>query len=219
MFELVDGPLAVLRFWYRFSSKPSGRPLREPSRRWAAGCRASPGWCAGCRADAGRCGQDRCSCLVGSQVGGFAPRSARPWSAEHHLLQDSGREKPSALSCSSVVNAPRERPGPSPPAPPPPGGRAGSTGVSSWRATGASPFDDQCRCGPSPRAQVFGQTAPLHPGPHLAQDPVGHLPVVPPPAPTPVADRQERAAAVTTRLRFDRSPPVVNTLAGHRHRQ
>lgn len=43
-----------------------------------------------------------------------------------------------------------------------------------------------------PRAEPLGQVPPLHPGPHPVQNPVDHLPVLPPPATTPVADRQER---------------------------
>jgi hypothetical protein len=43
-----------------------------------------------------------------------------------------------------------------------------------------------------PRPKPFGQVTPLHAGPHAVQNPVDHLPVVPPPATTPVADRQER---------------------------
>jgi hypothetical protein len=43
-----------------------------------------------------------------------------------------------------------------------------------------------------PRTEPLGQIPPLHPGPHPVQDPVDHLPVIPPPATTPVADRKER---------------------------
>lgn len=43
-----------------------------------------------------------------------------------------------------------------------------------------------------PRPEPFGQVTPLHPGPHPVQNPVDHLPVIPPSATTPVADRQER---------------------------
>lgn len=43
-----------------------------------------------------------------------------------------------------------------------------------------------------PRPEPFGQVTPLHAGPHPVQNPVDHLPMVPPPARTPVADRQER---------------------------
>lgn len=42
-----------------------------------------------------------------------------------------------------------------------------------------------------PRTEPFGKIAPLHSGPHPVQDPVEHLPVIPPPATTPVADRQQ----------------------------
>ncbi|OEJ21381.1 hypothetical protein AS594_38005 [Streptomyces agglomeratus] len=43
-----------------------------------------------------------------------------------------------------------------------------------------------------PRPEPFRQVTPLHTGPHPVQNPVDHLPVVPPPTTTPVADRQER---------------------------
>ena len=43
-----------------------------------------------------------------------------------------------------------------------------------------------------PRPETFGQVTPLHPGPHSVQNPVDHLPVIAPPATTPVTDRQER---------------------------
>lgn len=43
-----------------------------------------------------------------------------------------------------------------------------------------------------PRPEAFRQVTPLHPGPHSVQNPVDHLPVIAPPATTPVTDRQER---------------------------
>lgn len=43
-----------------------------------------------------------------------------------------------------------------------------------------------------PWPEPFGQVTPLHAGPYPVQNPVDHLPVIPPPATTPVADRQER---------------------------
>ncbi|GAP48254.1 uncharacterized protein SAZU_3081 [Streptomyces azureus] len=43
-----------------------------------------------------------------------------------------------------------------------------------------------------PWAEPFRQATPLNAGPHSMQNPVDHLPVVSPPATTPVADRQER---------------------------
>lgn len=43
-----------------------------------------------------------------------------------------------------------------------------------------------------PWAEPFGQVTPLNAGPHPVRNPVDHLPVIPPPATTPVADRQER---------------------------
>jgi hypothetical protein len=49
------------------------------------------------------------------------------------------------------------------------------------------PFVDRFP-GPEPLRQV----TPLNTRPHPVQNPVNHLSVVPPPATTPVADRQER---------------------------
>lgn len=43
-----------------------------------------------------------------------------------------------------------------------------------------------------PQAEPFGQVTPLNTGPDPVQNPVDHLPMIPPPATTPVADRQER---------------------------
>lgn len=43
-----------------------------------------------------------------------------------------------------------------------------------------------------PRTEPFGQVTPLNARPHPVQNPVNYLPVVPPPATTPVADRQQR---------------------------
>lgn len=43
-----------------------------------------------------------------------------------------------------------------------------------------------------PRAEPLGKVTPLHAGPHPVQDPVDHLPVVPPSATTSVTHRQER---------------------------
>lgn len=55
-------------------------------------------------------------------------------------------------------------------------------------------------CGPQPVALVnslpgpepLGKVAPLHTGPHSVQNPVDYLPMVPPPATTTIAHRQER---------------------------
>lgn len=44
-----------------------------------------------------------------------------------------------------------------------------------------------------PRSESFRQVTPLDPGPDPVQDPVDHLPVVPPPATTAVAHRQKRS--------------------------
>lgn len=43
-----------------------------------------------------------------------------------------------------------------------------------------------------PRPVPVGQVTPLHAGPNPVQNPVDHLPVAPPPATTPITDRQER---------------------------
>jgi len=43
-----------------------------------------------------------------------------------------------------------------------------------------------------PRPEPFRQVTPVNTGPHPVQNPVDHLPVIPPPATTPVTDRQER---------------------------
>lgn len=43
-----------------------------------------------------------------------------------------------------------------------------------------------------PRAEPFRQVTPLHARPNPVQNPADHLPMVPPPAITPVADGQER---------------------------
>jgi hypothetical protein len=43
-----------------------------------------------------------------------------------------------------------------------------------------------------PRSEPFGQVTPLHAGPNPVQNPVDHLPVIPPTATMSVADRQER---------------------------
>lgn len=43
-----------------------------------------------------------------------------------------------------------------------------------------------------PRTEPFRQVTPLNTRSHPVQNPVDHLPVVPPAATTPVADRQER---------------------------
>ncbi|GLU47298.1 hypothetical protein Nans01_16490 [Nocardiopsis ansamitocini] len=52
-----------------------------------------------------------------------------------------------------------------------------------------------------PRAEPFGQVTPLNAGPHPAQNPVDHLPVIPSPATTPVTDRQERLQAFPLDIR------------------
>lgn len=42
-----------------------------------------------------------------------------------------------------------------------------------------------------PRTEPFGRVTPLNASPHPVQNPVDRLPVIPPPATTPVTDRQE----------------------------
>lgn len=43
-----------------------------------------------------------------------------------------------------------------------------------------------------PRPATFWQITPLHSGPQPVQNPIDHLPVIPPPATTPIGHRQER---------------------------
>lgn len=43
-----------------------------------------------------------------------------------------------------------------------------------------------------PRAEPFGQVTPLHAGPYPVQNPVDHLPVIPPPAATTITEWQKR---------------------------
>lgn len=61
-----------------------------------------------------------------------------------------------------------------------------------------------------PRAEPFGQVTPLHAGPHPVQNPVDHLPVIPPPPTTLVADRQERPQPFPLGIR-QIAPPHVHT--------
>ena len=60
-----------------------------------------------------------------------------------------------------------------------------------------------------PRPEPFGQVTPLNTGPNPVQNPGDHLPVVPPPATTPVADRQERPQPFPLGIR-QISPPHVH---------
>ncbi len=126
---------------------------------------------------------------------------------------DSRWQRPSALGWSWVVDPPREQPRPLPPAPPPPGGRRGS-------ATASRPGAVRCRrvppC-PGNRRRVDAGTGRTLMRPHdrggdrdvpvdlpdrvglgldlleqtLRGSVVDHLPVIPPPATTPVAGRQD----------------------------
>jgi hypothetical protein len=52
-----------------------------------------------------------------------------------------------------------------------------------------------------PWPELFGQVTPPHPGPHSVQNPVDHLSVIPPPATTAVADRQERTQPFSLDIR------------------
>ncbi len=47
-----------------------------------------------------------------------------------------------------------------------------------------------------PWPKPFRQVPPLHAGPNPVQNPVDHLSMVPPPAATPVTDRQKRPQPV-----------------------
>jgi hypothetical protein len=60
-----------------------------------------------------------------------------------------------------------------------------------------------------PRAESSGQLTPLNARPHSVQNPVDHLPVIPPPAATPVADRQERPQPFPLGIR-QIAPPHVH---------
>lgn len=60
-----------------------------------------------------------------------------------------------------------------------------------------------------PGREPFGQVTPLHAGPHSVQNPVDHLPVVPPPATTTVTDRQERPQPFPLGIR-EITPPHVH---------
>lgn len=60
-----------------------------------------------------------------------------------------------------------------------------------------------------PRSEPFGQVTPVHSGPHPVQNSVDHLPTVPPPATTPVTDRQERPQPFPLGIR-QITPPHVH---------
>ncbi|GFE27346.1 hypothetical protein Sliba_77990 [Streptomyces nigrescens] len=60
-----------------------------------------------------------------------------------------------------------------------------------------------------------GNITPLNARPHPVQNPVDHLPVVPPPATTPVADRQERPQPFPLLIR-EITPPHARTNARDR---
>jgi len=62
-----------------------------------------------------------------------------------------------------------------------------------------------------PRAEPFGQVTPLNAGPHSVQNPVDQLPVIPPPATTPVADRQERPQPFPLDIRQITPPRLTTT--------
>jgi hypothetical protein len=60
-----------------------------------------------------------------------------------------------------------------------------------------------------PRPEPFGQVTPLHAGAHPVQNPVDHLPVIPPPAATAITDRQERPQPFPLGIR-EIAPPHVH---------
>lgn len=69
-----------------------------------------------------------------------------------------------------------------------------------------------------PRPEPFRQVTPLHTGPHPVQNPADHLPVIPPPATTLVADRQEQPQPCP--LRFCQvTPPHAHTATRTRGRR
>jgi hypothetical protein len=134
----------VLRFLYCSSSKPGGRPPREPLRRRAAWLSAFSGmvcrmprsrryWRQGPLLHAlsavtlrgllrGLPGPRRGTWIFSSTAVNWVQSARCPGVT----IRDSGRQRPSTLRWTLVVKPPRERPRPSPGAPPPPGGGAGS---------------------------------------------------------------------------------------------
>lgn len=60
-----------------------------------------------------------------------------------------------------------------------------------------------------PRPEPLRQVTPLHAGPHPVQNSVDHLPVIPPPATTPVTDRQEQPQSFPFGIR-EITPPHVH---------
>lgn len=58
-----------------------------------------------------------------------------------------------------------------------------------WRIAGLYPGEAKTDARDSFMIAVLGQIPPLRPGPLPVRDPVDHVPVIPPAATTPVADR------------------------------
>lgn len=169
------------------------------------GCRSSPGSCAGCPGVAGTRGTVRCCMpLSAATLSGFlrglpgpdlgtrifsstglnCVQSAR-WPGV--TIKESGRQWPSAIRWIFVVKPPRERPRPSPPAPPPPGGRAGFATAFRPGVLGLPPL------GGGGRRWVDAAACRVLMRPHDGGVD-RHVPVdlIPPPATTPVTDRQGR---------------------------
>ncbi|MFE2239621.1 hypothetical protein ACFXCU_09025 [Streptomyces virginiae] len=67
---------------------------------------------------------------------------------------------------------------------------------------------------PSSKGRTVRQVPPLHAGPHPVQDPVDHLTVIPSPATTPVADRQERPQLFPLSIRQVTPPHARNSAQG-----
>lgn len=141
------------------ASRVGSRPVHGGRSRLPVGSGAgpSPGPCAGCPVRAGRRDTARCcrpcrrprlsgflrglpgpvrGTRIFSSTGSNCVQSAR---CPGVTTRDSGRQQPSALRWTLVVNPPRERPRPSPPAPPPPGGRRGSATASRPGGSRAQP--------------------------------------------------------------------------------
>lgn len=65
-----------------------------------------------------------------------------------------------------------------------------------------------------PRTEPFGQVMPLSTGPHPVRNPVDRLPVITPPAATPVTGRQEGPQAFPPGIRQISPPHVRNNDQG-----
>lgn len=62
-----------------------------------------------------------------------------------------------------------------------------------------------------PRTEPFDQVTPLHAGPDPVKNPVDHLAVIPPPASTPVADREKWPSLIQLGIRQITPPQNQST--------